>query len=219
MSTINNISSSTYVSYVQSTTKTNATQSVRGHDGDNDVSSGAGKIGRSNFMSAIEQALGQTLSGSSGTSPATSASKSTSSSSSTQDPQAALQTFLRSLFAALHQAGGQGKGVGGDNGGSPSASRVGHHPRGGSNLAANIQNLLQQLSSSNQSTSTTGQGSSTDAISNLNSSFQNLIDTINKSQGQGASAASPTLQAFLQHLQQDLSSGQNISGAVVSIKA
>lgn len=231
MSSISNISGSSNLSYLQPTT--NATKQVGGSDvdGDNDGGSKVGRVGRSNFMSAIEEALGQTLSGSSGASSATSTSGSSSSTSSTQDPQTALQAFLHSLFSAMHQMGGQGNGAaatGNDADGNSSASGVGrhhHHHHGGSNLTASIQNLLQQLSSNSQSGSTNsqssssaGQGGGTDALSNLNSSFQNLINTINASQGQGAPAATPTLQAFMQNLLQDLKSGQNISGAVVSVK-
>lgn len=229
MSSISNIFGSTNAPYVSPTT--NATRSVGGGDasGDNDGGSGAGKVGKSNFLNAVEQALGQTLSGGSGTSPATPASNPTSSANSTQDPQAALQAFMHSLFAALHQAGGQGNAAAtgkgadadGDNDSSSSTSEVGRHHHGGSNLAAGIQNLLQQLSSNSALTtgqsSGTAQGSGTDTLGNLNSSFQNLIDALGASQGQGTQTAS--LQSFLQNLQQDLSGGQNISGAVVNTKA
>jgi hypothetical protein len=225
MSSINSISGLTNLSYLQPTT--NTTQSIGGGDadGDNDGSSGAGGVGRSNFLSAIEQALGQSLSGgiSSATSASSPTSSSTPSSSSTQDPQAALQAFLQNLFAALHQTGGQGNGATAtsNSNGSSSTPGVGHHHhRGSSNLAANIQSLLQQLSSTSQSASTSNTSSGSDALSNLNSSFQNLISTINASQGQGAAAAPPpTLQAFLQNFLNDLNGGQNISGAVVSTQA
>lgn len=223
MSTIYNIYSSTNVSYVQQTTSTTQSVGRRSTDNANDSGRGVDKAGRSNLMNAIEQALGQTLSDSSGLPPVTSTAKATTSSSATQDPQAALQAFLHSLFAALHQAGGRGHGMtasdGVENGGSSPVSGVGQHHRGNSSLVANIQTLLQQLSSISQSNSATGQSSLSDALSNLNSSFQNLIDAINKSQGHGAAAVAPTLQSFLQNLQQDLSGGQNISGAVVSTKA
>ena len=227
MSSISNISGSSSISYVPPTTST--IQSIGGGDtdGDNDGSMGAGKVGKSNFLSALQQALGQSLSGSSGASSATSTSDPASPSNLTQDPQVALQSFLHSLFAALHQAGGQaataGNGTDSDGDGSSSAAGVGgRHHRGGSNLSANIQNLLQQLSSSSQSSSTSSPStstSSTDALGNLNSSFQNLINTLSASQGKGTPTTSPDLQSFLQNFMQDLSGGQNISGAVVNTKA
>ncbi len=211
MSAINNVSGSANLSYLQPATNSTPT----GVDADgNNGSSGVAR--KSNFLNAIERALGQTLSGSSGASSATPASGSTSSSSSAQDPQAALQAFLQSLFAALTQSGGQG--TASDNG-SPSVAGAGHHHHhGASNLTANIQNLLQQLSSGSPGTST-GNSTSSNALSNLNSSFQNLINSISASQGQGASATTPNLQSFLQNLLQDLNGGQNISGAAVSTQA
>ena len=87
-------------------------------------------------------------------------------------------------------------------------------------MSANIQNLLQQLSASGQSSSTGTTSSATDPLSALNSSFQNLVTAMNSSQGQTAAAANaPTLQSFLQNLMQDMSGGQNISGAIVSTHA
>jgi len=225
MSSIGNVSGATNVSYLQPAT--NSAQSVArsDSDGDNDSSSGVGKVGKSNFLNAIEQALGQSMPGSTATSSATSASNSTSPSVSTQNPPAALQTFLHSLFAALHQGSGRGSaavasGSDSNNPGVSSTPTVGRHHHGDSNLAANIQGLLQQLSSGSQGSSTNSSSGSNDAIGTLNSSFQNLINTINTSQAQGAtSAAAPSLQSFLQNLLQDMSGGQSISGAVVSTKA
>ena len=57
MSSINNISSLSNLSYLQPTAS--ATQSVGGgdSDGDNDGSGSTGKVGKSNFLSIIEQAI------------------------------------------------------------------------------------------------------------------------------------------------------------------
>jgi hypothetical protein len=95
-------------------------------------------------------------------------------------------------------------------------------------MGANIQNLLQQLSANSQntptdSTSATSATSSltsttTDPLSMLNSSFQNLVTAMNSSKVQNP-ASSPTLQSFLQNLMQNMGNGQNISGAFVSTKA
>ena len=198
-----NVSGLNKMPYLQ--TAPNTAQPVVGNDadGDNDGSSGSARIGKSNFMSAIEQALGQSLSDNAGVSSATS--------SSAKDPQAALQAFLHNLISALHQqATSNGVDTAGNNGGSSSA--VGSRPRGG--LSANIQGLLQQLSSNKLGASKDSPGS--DALDSLNSSYQNLINAINAHK-QGSSTTN--LQSFLQNLQQDLNGGQSISGAVVNTTA
>ena len=202
----------------------------RGNDGDNDGSKVSGGVGRANFMSAIEQALGQSLSRTAGAVTAAVPPNSASATSPAQDPQSALNPFLHNLFAALNQASGPGAGTSATNNpsnmGNPSVSGAGHHHHGGSNLTANIQSLLQQLSSSSQSTSSSNSSMSssnsirgTDAISNLSSSFQGLMSAVDTSQGRGPSSTTPNLQSFLQNLLQDLKGGQNISGAVISTKA
>ena len=206
MSTISSVSGPTNLPYVQPAT--NAIQPVRGgdSDGDSDGSSGAGKVGKSSFINAIEQALGQSLSGSSTTSAPASASDVTSAASSPQNPQAALQGFLHSLFSAL------------SNNDSAPASAVRGYEREGSNLTSKIQDLLKQLGNQN----TSGSGSTADAIGNLSSSFKSLLDVINSSQGSSGSGSTTQgsnliLQSVLQNLLQNLSG--DISGAVINTQA
>ena len=178
--------------------------------GDGDGDHGKESVGKSNFMDAVTHALDQSLSGSTAK---THVSHKTSAApvATTQDPQVALQGFLQNLFSSLSQASGN---TGGQDG---SVSGVGssHH---GSHIAQSLQNLLQQLSSTTGSSSTAA-SSSGNSLSQLNSSFQNLVSSINSAQGQGASAPQPTLQAFLQNLMQDVGKGQNISGTIVSTQA
>ena len=231
MSVISSISGLGSLSNVLPTSNKNRMAGGRGNDGDNDGSKVSGGVGRANFMSAIEQALGQSLSRTAGAVTAAVPPNSASATSPAQDPQSALNPFLHNLFAALNQATGSGNGASAtdnpSNMGNPSVSGVGHHHHhGGSNLTASIQSLLQQLSSSSQSasssnssTSINSQISGTDAISNLSSSFQGLMSAVDTSQGRGASATAPSVQSFLQNLLQDLKGGQNISGAVISTKA
>jgi hypothetical protein len=224
MSSISSITGGNSLSYLQPTSS--GTQRVAGgdSDGDSDGQGGAGNVGKSNFMSAISQALGQTT----GTSAATS----TSATSGT-DPQAALQGFLQNLFSSLSQANGtpatgkQKTDADGD-GGRRSVSGVSGQ---GSNISANLQNLLQQLAASSQATSSATGTNAADPLSALNSSFQNLISSITASQGQtattqgqtattqGQAVPVPTLQSFLQNLMQSMGNGQNISGALVSTTA
>lgn len=193
-----------------------STQRVAG-DSDSDSAKSSGGIGKSNFMSAISQALDQSLSGSSG---ATSTSHKTSTTA--QDPQAALQGFLQNLFASLGQVNVAGK-AGDSDGSQPlsgAGSRHGGHGSHDSNIAASLQGLLQQLSANGTTNSSSNDGSSSgtsNSLSNLNSSFQNLITSINSAQGQ--TAPTPTLQSFLQNLMQDIGKGQNISGTLVSTQA
>ena len=230
MSDISSISGLGSLSNVLPTSNKNRMAGGRGNDGDNDASKVSGGVGRANFMSAIEQALGQSLSRTAGAVTAAVPPNSASATSPAQDPQSALNPFLHNLFAALNQATGSGNGASAtdnpSNMGNPFVSGIGHHHHGGSNLTANIQSLLQQLSSSSQSassinssTSTSNQTSGTDALSNLSSSFQGLMSAVDTSQGRGASATAPSVQSFLQNLLQDLKGGQNISGAVISTKA
>ncbi len=230
MSDISSISGLGSLSNVLPTSNKNRMAGGRGNDGDNDGSKVSGGVGRANFMSAIEQALGQSLSRSAGAVTAAVTPNSASATNPAKDPQSALNPFLHNLFAALNQASGPGAGTSATNNpsnmGNPSVSGVGHHHHGGSNLTENIQSLLQQLSSSSQNTSSSNSGMSssnpirgTDAISNLSSSFQGLMSAVDTSQGRGPSSTTPNLQSFLQNLLQDLKGGQNISGAVISTKA
>ena len=230
MSDISSISGLGSLSNVLPTSNKNRMAGGRGNDGDNDGSKVSGGVGRANFMSAIEQALGQSLSRSAGAVTAAVTPNSASATNPAKDPQSALNPFLHNLFAALNQASGPGAGTSATNNpsnmGNPSVSGVGHHHHGGSNLTENIQSLLHPLSSSSQNTSSSNSGMSssnpirgTDAISNLSSSFQGLMSAVDTSQGRGASSTTPSVQSFLQNLLQDLKGGQNISGAVISTKA
>ena len=59
-----------------------------------------------------------------------------------------------------------------------------------------------------------------EGVVNSGSSFQNLVNSLQGSQGQNASANNaPSLQSFLQNLLQNMNSVHNISGAVVSTQA
>lgn len=222
MSTIGSTSGISNSLYVQPAS--NRVQSA-GRNAEGGSSAGLVSKG-SNFMQAIEQALGQSL----GSSVAPAATAATDVNAGTgQDPAAAVQAFMHGLLSALHQSGNNTGSAtdadrDGDNDAGGESSDIG---KGGSNMAAKIQNLLQQFSANNQSALTDNQsasagiqGSATDPLSNLNSSFQDMINTLNPSQGSSAANAnSPTLQSFLQNLMQNLSNGQNITGAVVSTKA
>jgi hypothetical protein len=179
--------------------------------GDGDGDHGKESVGKSNFMDAVTHALDQSLSGSSAK---THVSHKTSAApdATTQDPQVALQGFLQNLFSSLSQASGN---TGGQQDSSVAGVGSSHH---GSHIAQSLQNLLQQLSSTTDSSSNSS-SSSGNSLSQLNSSFQNLVSSINSEQGQGASAPQPTLQAFLQNLMQDVGKGQNISGTIVSTQA
>ena len=180
---------------------------VQRASGDSDGDHGQEGIGKSNFMNAVNQALDQSLSGS-----ASKTHVSHKATATVQDPQVALQGFLQNLFSSLSQASGNAA----DQDGSQAVSGAG---RGhGSHIAASLQSLLQQLSSTTGSSSASA-NSSGGSLSHLDSSFQNLIASINSAQGQAASASQPTLQTFLQNLMQDVGNGQNISGTIVSTKA
>ncbi len=178
--------------------------------GDGDGDHGKESVGKSNFMDAVTHALDQSLSGSSAKTHVSHKTQAAPDAS-TQDPQVALQGFLQNLFSSLSQASGNT----GDQDGSVSGVGGSHH---GSHIAQNLQNLLQQLSSTTGGSSTAA-SSSGHSLSQLNSSFQNLVSSINSAQGQGASAPQPTLQTFLQNLMQDVGNGQNISGTIVSTQA
>ncbi len=80
MSSIGSISGVNGLSYQQPVTGTFR----RGSDGD-DGAGNAGDVGKSNFMNAIAQALGQSVPGSTAGGATNSA----------QDPQVALQSFMR----------------------------------------------------------------------------------------------------------------------------
>ncbi len=173
--------------------------------GDSDGDKGQGGVGKSNFMNAVINALDQTMSGAQASPGGTHSAHKPSTATTTQDPQVALQGFLQNLYSSLSQVSDSKPS---DQGVSAVAS---HH---GSHLGAELQNLMQQLSSSSG-----GSSGSSSSLGRLDSSFQNLVSSINSAQGQGASAAQPTLQAFLQNLMQGVGNGQNVSGAIFSTQA
>jgi hypothetical protein len=135
--------------------------------GKGDIDSGQSPGGK--LLSAISDALSQIGVNASATSgPGTDAS-----SSSTQDPAKALASFMHELMAALHSqnsaqtAGAQGGTDGdGDNDGS-GAGGVGAGGRHHSNIQADLQSLMQQLSSSGSSGTNSADGS----LTNLQQSF------------------------------------------------
>ena len=133
MSDISSISGLGSLSNVLPTSNKNRMAGGRGNDGDNDGSKVSGGVGRANFMSAIEQALGQSLSRSAGAVTAAVTPNSASATNPAKDPQSALNPFLHNLFAALNQARGSGNGASAtdnpSNMGNPSVSGVGHHHR------------------------------------------------------------------------------------------
>lgn len=176
-----------------------------------DSDRGAGGIGKSNFVNAIMQALGQGATGtqaSSGTAPSATA---TAAASTT--PQAALQSFMQTLSAALGQTNG-----GDSDGDKDDGKQVSGGGRQGSNMTASIQNLLQQLSTNSPATPETSASPATDILGTLNTSYQNLMTSMNSAQGQ-TPASTPTLPSFLQNFMQNMNNGQNISGAMISTQA
>lgn len=123
----------------------------------------------------------------------------------------------------------------GDDDGSTATSRVHHHEHGHNSLANKIQSLIQQLSASTQSTPVTGSQntstttsqtpattttpSTTDPLSDLKTSFQNLINAVAASQNQAATNTSITLQTFLQNLLQDFNGGSSNTGTLINTQA
>ena len=99
MSDISSISGLGSLSNVLPTSNKNRMAGGRGNDGDNDGSKVSGGVGRANFMSAIEQALGQSLSRSAGAVTAAVTPNSASATNPAKDPQSALNPFLHNLFA------------------------------------------------------------------------------------------------------------------------
>lgn len=157
-------------------------------DNDGDVDGPSRSGGK--LLQAISAALSQI--GVGGTQ--TSSTSGNASSSSSQDPAQALASFMQDLMAALQaQHGSQGgSNSDGDNDGSGSVRHAGGQRP---NIQADLQSLIQQLSTSNNTTSTAGTaggGSSNDTLSSLQQSFQNLVNSF------GGSTDSAGLGAFLQ---------------------
>ena len=183
--------------------------------------SGGGSGSPGAILDAVFQALSQA--GISGGSAANSSSApSTTTSASDQNPLQALGAFMHDLFSALQNQGGQAaqgaqtsaqgtsdsdgdhRGTGSGASGAPR----GHHHHGGGGVArmeSNLQSLIQQLSSSDSTSSATDtSGSSTATVSATNSSstlqqsYQNLLSSL------GLSGGSSSLGNFLQALSQNL---------------
>lgn len=156
-------------------TRTAGRGSARGGDGDGDGSTS--KAG--GFANAINRSLAQI--GAKG--------------SYSQNAQQALASFMQSLLAALQSQNMQGAGQQGHH----------HHHGGGvagaSGIQSGLQDLIQQLSSSNASSSS--------ADTALQQSFQNLLSA------NGASGNQATLGSFLQTLSQNLQMA-NPSGNIVN---
>ena len=208
-------------------------------DGDNDGSRVSGASGGSRspgaFLSAIFQALSQAGVSGAPASTATPAAAGTPA----QDPLQALGAFMHNLFSALQSQGGQAAQTGqpaaqtggdsdGDNDGSTGGAGAagGHHRHGGgiAQMESNLQNLIQQLSSSASGSTATGASttapaagttaaaSSSNLGATLQQSYQNLLSSMGVSGN--ASSLSDFLQAFSQNLQ-----GIGSSGNVVNTKA
>lgn len=216
MSTINNLSgvNSMLSPQIQSGT----VSPVGGGDSDSDTAaSSAARAGRaSNFLQAIGQSLERLgVNTVSLSAPVSVTAAQANETNPNQSAQGALQSFVKSLLGALHQADG--------NDGIPITDKDNESDAGGSiprtgqkrsGMVAKIQNLIQQISAGNQSPA---QSAASGSLSDLNSSFQNLLDALNASSASSPQNA-PTLQAVLQNIAQDLGSGQNISGAVIDTR-
>ncbi|MBA5607689.1 hypothetical protein H3H36_20230 [Duganella sp. FT3S] len=208
---IDSVSGSVAASYTQFSSTGAVAPRGQDSDGDNDGSTGrtrgvGGGVGGGRIANAIAQALSQ-LGGTASTS-ATGATGATDATGASGDTKQAESAFAQSLFAALHaQSASAGNGPGAAPGGA-------HHQHGGGGgrLAAGLQSLAQQLSSSTSSTSGTSGSGSSQALSDLQTSFDKLL----AANGQSGSGA--TLSQFLQSLSQNLQ-GAASSGNVVSTKA
>ncbi len=190
---ISGIQNSQYLSQVFQASPTNPSSATAAGNGS------VGRAGNSAFASALMNALSQSGitvgSASNGTT--------TPSGGASQSPQQALQAFMQNLFAALHaqSAGSSGQpGADGDNDGSAAgaAGAMGGHHGGIGKMEANLQSLIQQLSSG---------ASASPVDASLQQSFQNLAGA------QGSNQASLT--SFLQSLSQNLQ-GVGMTGNIVN---
>lgn len=174
-------------------------------DGDNDGSARVRRGGRSQFASAVFQALSQSgisfqRAGGSGSgiggTDKDGDNDGAASGANGAVPQA-FHAFMHSLFQALNQ-GGTAASAGTDN---DSNRKGAAQPAHGHNRLAeyegNAQQLLQSLNSGNAAGNAT--------LTSLQSSFQDLLQATGTSSS--GSNAQPTLQAFLQSLVQGLGGG------------
>jgi len=249
MSAINGITANTYpVSQTSGTATLGQVSPAGDSDGDNDGSQGSFGVGRGGrFAAAIVQALssiGVTVptpatTGSSAANASDGATSAGTGTSASQDVQKALSTFMHDLFSALHAArSGSNAGAAatsqaanaagtdsdGDNDGSGSvAGAQGYHHHGGGlqRLTSGLQSLIQQLSSTDSTSTTTtdassvgtvdatagGSTSSTDG-SALQQDFSNLLASL------GVTNNQTSLADFLSALQNTLQAnnpGSNVS--------
>ena len=188
-------------------------------NGGDTMTSPGGKL-----LDAITAALSQIGVGSGSTSSTSASSTGTdSSSTSTQDPAQALASFMQELMAALHSQGGSqsagsqgGTDSDGDNDGSGTSGVSGsgrHRP----NIQADLQSLIQQLSSSSAdsssaSSSTADTSSADTTLSSLEQSFQSLISSL------GGSGSTTSLTDFLQAFANNMQ-GESSVGNVVKAQA
>ena len=212
------------LSLSQVTSASTTSQQGADSDGDNDGSRVGSSAKGGSFASAVIQALSQlgvsavplTTSGTSADATASATTNTGSTASAKQDPQQALGVFLHDLFTALH--GDQSNSSDPNQTADASGTSGHHHHHGGglSKIESQLQNLIQQLSSSSNSTNPTGSstdatGTSNSATATLQSDFQNLLDSV------GASGNQTSLSSFLSSIASNLQ-GSN-PGLNVSAKA
>ncbi|KWT92015.1 hypothetical protein [Candidatus Magnetominusculus xianensis] len=183
----------TYTGYIQSTLlqSTQNTGAIRDTNGDNDKGKIEGSKGggqNNAFLNSVMQTLNQlgiapTLQPGAPQAPTSTANTGgeNTQSGDNKDNQA-LPAFMYSLFQAISQN---------SQGTSPSDT----------NLTSSLQNILQNLNSNTPDTPDTPDTQEASA-SQLNSAFQNLVQTL---QGGSSSGSLSSLQAFLQTLIQNLS--------------
>ena len=173
----------------------------------------ASKTGHSNFPDVIVQALAESIADNSNTlheSATSSPPPPETSSVPKQNPQAALHTFMHNLFTALGQ-----ENVTAATGASSPENPTAHTPHRGEHITASIQSLIQHLDENTQTGQVGKRNGNPQILNNLDSSFHDLIGLLNSTQEQAASITGTTLQSFLHNLSQDLSNGQDISGALI----
>lgn len=179
---------------------------VNARDNDGDKDGGKERAGRSDggqgVLSAVVRTLGQLginvpsqPAGKSAPPSATTASTTQAPPSSGNEAKQALHAFMNDLFQATKPSASPAKTE--QNPNSATATAPGKTYGG---LAPKLQGLMQQLNS----------GASSEALSKLQSSFDNLAKTLGNAStnsGSAATAATPKLQDFLQKLSQNLPGG------------
>ncbi|RZI42439.1 hypothetical protein EGT07_14630 [Herbaspirillum sp. HC18] len=156
------------------------------------------------FGSAIKDALSSlgidldSLSDSSSSTSATGATdtSATETDGSTESASAALKSFMHTLMDTLHAQGSSGAQAQGETEGSGQVQGPGGHHHGGhGNIQADMQSLIQKLSSS--SSDSTSSNTSDSDTSELQQSFDSLMNAL----GASSSGSDATLSKFLQALQ------------------